>query len=226
MVLYIGKYGNFMLRRLVSLLFSPDWLMDNLIKLWDNLGKLERTESSEQCAPDLFRSSGALALHVEQDHKFSDRLLITSGRDFSALVNLTTPSIVWDKAPFPSFVSIKSNICTSRAVYKEGWLLSWSFPVHFHLSVKGRTHLFSPFSVLEASSDPLKRTDLVHHFQGVILLFSRERTMCHCVLSSFKPTMFSLLQSLWALQEQHEPFSSWQYWQYPVLCAWGPRHGL
>lgn len=134
---------------------------------------------------DLSWSSGALALYVEQDHNFSDRLFITSGCDFSALVNLTTPSIVWDEALFLSFVSIKSNICTRRAVYKEGWLLSWGSPVHFHLSVKYRTNLWGHFSVLQPSSDTLKRTNLIHHFQGVILLFSRERTLCHCVLSSF-----------------------------------------
>lgn len=92
-----------MLRRLVSLCFFPNRDMDNLIKLWGNLGKLERTKSYEQCASDLSRSPGALALHVAEDHNFSDRLFITSGSDFSALVNLTTPSFVWDKAKFPSF---------------------------------------------------------------------------------------------------------------------------
>lgn len=183
-VLYIGKYGNFTVIRLVSLCFFSNRLMDNLLKLWDNLGKLERTESYEQCASDLSRSFGALALHVAQDHNFSDRLFITSGSDFSALVNLTTPPIIWDKAAFPSFVSIKSNTC--RAVYKEGWLLSWGFLVHFHFAVKYRTHLCSPFSVPEPSSDALKRTNLIQHFQGVILLFSRERSMCLCVLNSFK----------------------------------------
>lgn len=92
MVLCIGKYGVF--RRLVSLCFFPDRDMDNLIKLWGNLGKLERTKSYEQCASDLSRSSGALALHVAEAHNFSDRLFITSGSDFSALVHLDRKSVV------------------------------------------------------------------------------------------------------------------------------------
>lgn len=83
--------------------------MDNIIKLWGNLGKLERTKSYEQCASDLSRSSGALALHVPEAHNFSDRLFITSGSDFSALVHLITPSFLWDKATFPSFFSVKSS---------------------------------------------------------------------------------------------------------------------
>lgn len=40
--------------------------------------------------------------------------------------------------------------------------------------------------MLEPSSDTLKRSNLIHHSQGVILLFSRERTMCHRVLNSFR----------------------------------------
>lgn len=150
------------------------------------MGKLERAESYEQYDSDSSRSSGALALHVAQDHNFSGRSFITSGSDFSALLNSTTASIVWDKTTFPSFVSIKSKTCTCRAVYKEDWLLSRGFPVHFHLTVKCRTHLCGPFSGLEPSSDTLKRTNLIHHFQGVILLISRENKMCHHILNSFK----------------------------------------
>lgn len=206
--------------------FFPNRHMGNLIKLWDNLWKLERTESYEQCASDLSRSSGALALHVAQDHNFSDRLFITSGSDFSALVNSTIPSFVWDKATFPSFFSIKSNPCTCRAVYKEGWLLSWGFPVHFHLTVKHRTHLWGHFSVLEP---------VLTLWKGLIWFTTSKELSCYspgreqCATVSSTPlklTMFFLLQSLWALQEQHEPFRSWQNWQYPVLCAWGPWHGL
>lgn len=145
---------------------------------------------------------------MAEDHNFSDRLFITSGSDFSALVNLTIPSFVWDKATFPNFFSIKSNTCTCRAVYKEGWLLSWGFPVHFHLTVRYRTHFVWSFFSAWTSDDTLKRTNLIHHFQGVILLFSRERTMCHCVLNSFEahnvlfaPVTVSPSRTAWTFQK-------------------------
>lgn len=61
------------------------------------------------------------------------------------------------------------------------------------------------------SADTLKRANLIHHFQGVILLFSRERTMCHCVLNSFKahnvlfaPVTVSSSGTAWTFQKLAE----------------------